>query len=134
MRPRIGGVGDRARLVQNLAPAGGLTGAGTIAVADEQRSLPLGSGIVLSHALAPSEPTPLLAEIGDARGRFPTNEALAAAAGISSSTRASGRSGYVAFRRGCNHRLRKALVDFVDGSRQANPGPSTATPAPELAA
>ena len=32
----------------------------------------------------------LLAEIGDARGRYPTDEALAAAAGISPSTRASG--------------------------------------------
>jgi transposase len=63
----------------------------------------------------------MLAEIGDARGRYPTDEALAAAAGISPSTRASGRSHYVVFRRGCNHRLRQALVDFADGSRQANP-------------
>jgi transposase len=63
----------------------------------------------------------LLAEIGDARGRFPTDEALAAAAGISPSTRASGRAHYVAFRRGCNHRLRQGLVDFADGSRAAHP-------------
>jgi transposase len=63
----------------------------------------------------------LLAEIGDARGRYPTEEALAAAAGISPSTRASGRSHYVAFRRGCNRRLRQAVVDFADGSRQTNP-------------
>ncbi len=63
----------------------------------------------------------LLAEIGDARGRFPTDDALAAAAGISPSTRASGRSHYVVFRRGCNHRLRQAVVDFADASRAANP-------------
>jgi transposase len=63
----------------------------------------------------------LLAEIGDARGRFPTDEALAAAAGISPSTRASGRAHYVVFRRGCNHRLRQAVVDFADASRAANP-------------
>ena len=63
----------------------------------------------------------MLAEIGDARGRYPTDEALAGAAGIAPSTRASGRSHYVAFRRGCNYRLRQALVDFADGSRQANP-------------
>jgi hypothetical protein len=25
------------------------------------------------------------------------------------------------FRRGCNHRLRQAVVDFADGSRPANP-------------
>ena len=63
----------------------------------------------------------LLAEIGDARGRFPTEEALAAAAGVSPSTRASGRTRMVVFRRGCNHRLRQALVDFAEGSRGANP-------------
>lgn len=63
----------------------------------------------------------LLAEIGDGRGRYPTDDALAAAAGISPSTRASGRSHYVTFRRGCNHRLRQALVDFADGSRKGHP-------------
>ena len=63
----------------------------------------------------------MLAEIGDARGRYPTDDALAAAAGISPSTRASGRAHYVVFRRGCNHRLRQALVDFADGSRTGNP-------------
>jgi len=63
----------------------------------------------------------LLAEIGDARGRYPTDESLAAAAGISPSTRASGRAHYVAFRRGCNQRLRQAVVDFADGSRAASP-------------
>jgi len=62
----------------------------------------------------------MLAEIGDARGRYPTDDALAAASGIAPSTRASGRSHYVVFRRGCNYRLRQALVDFADGSRQGN--------------
>ena len=63
----------------------------------------------------------MLAEIGDARGRYPTDEALAGAAGIAPSTRASGRSHYVVFRRGCNYRLRQAVVDFADGSRMGNP-------------
>jgi transposase len=63
----------------------------------------------------------LLAEIGDARGRFPTEDALAAAAGVSPSTRASGRSRAVVFRYGCNRRLRQALVDFADGSRKGSP-------------
>lgn len=62
----------------------------------------------------------LLAEIGDARGRFPTDDALAAAAGVSPSTRASGRSRNVVFRRGCNRSLRQAVVDFADGSRQSD--------------
>jgi transposase len=63
----------------------------------------------------------LLAEIGDARGRYPSEEALAAAAGVSPSTRASGRARAVVFRQGCNRRLRQALVDFADGSRQGSP-------------
>jgi transposase len=63
----------------------------------------------------------LLAEIGDARGRYPSEDALAAAAGASPSTRASGRSRAVVFRQGCNRRLRQALVDFADGSRQSSP-------------
>ena len=61
----------------------------------------------------------LLAEIGDARGRFPTEEALTAAAGVSPSTRSSGRSRQVVFRFGCNRRLRQAVIDFADGSRKA---------------
>jgi transposase len=63
----------------------------------------------------------LLAEIGDARGRYPSDEALAATAGVSPSTRASGRSRAVVFRQGCNRRLRQAVVDFADGSRQSSP-------------
>ena len=62
----------------------------------------------------------LLAEIGDARGRYPNEDALAAAAGVSPSTRAFGRARTVMFRRGCNRRLRQALVDFADGSRQSS--------------
>jgi transposase len=63
----------------------------------------------------------LLAEIGDCRGRFPTEEALAAAAGVSPSTRASGRSHAVVFRHACDKRLREALIDFAADSRQASP-------------
>jgi len=63
----------------------------------------------------------LLAEIGDSRGRFPTEEALAAAAGVSPSTRASGRSHAVVFRHACDKRLREALIDFAADSRQASP-------------
>jgi transposase len=39
----------------------------------------------------------LLAEIGDARGRFPTPEALASLAGVAPSTRQSGKSRLVGF-------------------------------------
>jgi transposase len=63
----------------------------------------------------------LLAEIGDCRGRFPTEDSLAAAAGVSPSTRSSGRSRAVVFRYGCNRRLRQALIDFADDSRHGSP-------------
>jgi transposase len=63
----------------------------------------------------------LPAEIGDCRGRFPTEDALAAAAGVSPSTRASGRSHAVVFRHACDKRLREAVIDFAADSRQASP-------------
>jgi transposase len=52
----------------------------------------------------------LLAEIGDARDRCPSQDALAAA-GVPPSTRASGLRRVVAFPQGCNRGLRQALID-----------------------
>ena len=63
----------------------------------------------------------LLAEIGDCRARFPDDTALAAAAGVAPSTRASGKKHHVAFRRSCDKKLREALIDFAADSRQASP-------------
>ena len=63
----------------------------------------------------------LIGEIGDARGRFPTPESLAALAGVVPSTRQSGKVKIVTFRYGCNKELRDALCDFADGSRRDNP-------------
>lgn len=63
----------------------------------------------------------LLAEIGDARERFPDEECLAALAGIAPVTKASGKSRSVGFRWACDKKLRNALVDFVDDSRHASP-------------
>jgi len=63
----------------------------------------------------------LLAEIGDARGKFPTPQSLAALAGDAPSTRQSGKTKTVTFRWGCNKQLRDALCDFAAGSRHANP-------------
>lgn len=53
----------------------------------------------------------LLAEIGDARGRFPTPEALASLAGVAPSTRQSGKSRVVGFRWAVDRQLRDALVE-----------------------
>lgn len=63
----------------------------------------------------------LLAEIGDCRERFPDEASLAAAAGVAPSTRSSGKHWHVSFRRGCNKKLREALIDFAQDSVQASP-------------
>ena len=63
----------------------------------------------------------LLAEIGDARGRFPTAASLACLAGVAPSTRQSGRTTIVAFRWAVDKQLRDAVCDFAGDSRRANP-------------
>lgn len=63
----------------------------------------------------------LLAEIGDARERFPDEESLAALAGVAPVTRASGKARSVGFRWACDKKLRNALIDFADDSRNASP-------------
>jgi transposase len=63
----------------------------------------------------------LLAEIGDCRERFPTDDALAALAGASPSTRQSGKRELTVFRWSCNKKLRAAVMDFANGSRAADP-------------
>jgi transposase len=63
----------------------------------------------------------LLAEIGDARGRFPTPAALTGLAGVTPSTRQSGHVRVVAFRWAVNKQLRGAVCDFAADSRHANP-------------
>ncbi len=63
----------------------------------------------------------LLVEIGDARGRFPTEAALAALAGAAPSTRSSGRHHVVTFRWACDKKLRDAVMDFAGDSRRASP-------------
>lgn len=63
----------------------------------------------------------LLAEIGDARGRFPTPASLAGLAGVTPSTRQSGQTRVVAFRWAVDKQLRAAICDFAADSRRANP-------------
>ncbi|MFR9807422.1 IS110 family transposase [Pseudonocardia sp. RS010] len=63
----------------------------------------------------------LLAEIGDARGRFPTADSLACLAGVAPSTRQSGKVRAVSFRWGADRELRDAICDFAGDSRHANP-------------
>lgn len=63
----------------------------------------------------------LLAEIGDARGRFPTPESLICLAGAAPSTRQSGKVKVVAFRWAVDKQLRGAVMDFAGDSHHDNP-------------
>ncbi len=64
----------------------------------------------------------LLAHIGDRRReRYPTNEALAAAAGMSPVAVESGRRKVAVFRRACDKRLRRALATLAESTRQHHP-------------
>jgi transposase len=62
----------------------------------------------------------MLAEIGDARGRFPTAASLACLAGVAPSTRESGKARVVSFRWAVDKQLRDAICDFAGDSRHRN--------------
>lgn len=63
----------------------------------------------------------ILAEVGDDRCRFDSEDHLAAEAGVAPVTKASGKHHAVTFRWACNKRLRQALTCFADNSRHASP-------------
>jgi transposase len=63
----------------------------------------------------------ILAELGDVRERFLTEEQLAAEAGVCPVTYESGKSRGVGFRWACNRRLRLAITTWADNSRHASP-------------
>lgn len=62
----------------------------------------------------------ILAELGDVRERYPSDDRLAAEAGVVPLTYESGKTRCVGFRWACNHRLRRALTTLADNSRHAN--------------
>jgi transposase len=62
----------------------------------------------------------ILAELGDVRERFPSEQQLAAEAGVCPVTHASGKSRGVICRWACNHRLRQAITCFADNSRHSS--------------
>jgi transposase len=63
----------------------------------------------------------ILAELGDVRERFPTEDQFAAEAGLAPVTYQSGKSRGVGWRWACNKRLRAAFTCFADNSRHQNP-------------
>lgn len=63
----------------------------------------------------------ILAELGDVRERFQTEDQLAAEAGLAPVTYQSGKSRGVGWRWACNKRLRAAITCFADNSRHQCP-------------
>lgn len=66
-------------------------------------------------------PATLVAEIGDCRGRYPTEAALAADAGMSPVALESGKLRVATFRRACDKRLRVAVATLADSTRHWHP-------------
>ena len=71
----------------------------------------------------------LLVDIGDARGRFPTDAALAALADAAPTTKQSARRHVMVFRWARDLKLRDAVIDFAADSRQPAPEPPPTTTA-----
>ncbi|MCB1253438.1 MAG: IS110 family transposase [Austwickia sp.] len=63
----------------------------------------------------------VLAEWGDSRAAYDGPDAVAALAGVTPVTKASGKQRAVHFRWACNKRFRKALTTFADNSRHESP-------------
>jgi len=63
----------------------------------------------------------ILAELGDVRERFQTEEQLAAEAGVCPVTYESGKSRSVGFRWACNKRLRAAITMWASNSVRSSP-------------
>jgi transposase len=70
--------------------------------------------------IPPSQVKALRRRYGDARGRFPTPDALACLAGVAPSTRESGKARVVVFRWAVDKQLRDAVCDFAGDSRHKN--------------
>jgi transposase len=63
----------------------------------------------------------MLAEWGDSRAAYDSPDAIAALAGVTPVTKASGKHHAVHFRWACNKRFRAAITTFADNSRHASP-------------
>ncbi len=66
-------------------------------------------------------PATLIAELGDCRGRYPTEAAMAADAGMSPVALESGKLRVATFRRACDKRLRVAVATLADSTRHWHP-------------
>ena len=71
----------------------------------------------------------MLAEWGNCREAYETPDVVAALAGMSPVTRASGKHRVVAFRWACNKWLRSSIATFADNSRHGSPWVGRGLPA-----
>jgi transposase len=67
----------------------------------------------------------MLAEWGDCRQAYASPDSVAALAGCTPVTKASGKHQAVHFRWACNKRFRKAITTFADNSRHSSPWAAT---------
>lgn len=93
----------------------------TARIEHEVQQLPDGKLVMSFPRAGKVNAAQILAELGDVRERFQTEEQLAAEAGICPVTYESGKSRGVGFRWACNHRLRRAITTWADNSRHASP-------------
>jgi transposase len=66
-------------------------------------------------------PATLIAELGDARERYPNDATLAADAGMSPVAVESGKRRVASFRRACDKRLRESVATLADSTRHWHP-------------
>lgn len=93
----------------------------TAAVEHAVAQLPAGRLVMSFPRTGKVNAAQIVAELGDDPQRFPTEQHLAAEAGVAPVTHASGKTRGVTFRRACNTRLRCAITTWADNSRHAHP-------------
>lgn len=101
------------RLVEQLATL-------SSRIEHEVAELPLGKVVMSFPRAGRINAAQILAELGDVKERFLTDDQFAAEAGICPVTYESGKSRGVGFRWACNHRLRAALNTWADNSRHSS--------------
>lgn len=101
------------RLVEQLATL-------SSRIEHEVAQLPLGKVVMSFPRAGRINAAQILAELGDVKERFLTDDQLAAEAGICPVTYESGKSRGVGFRWACNQRLRSALTIWSDNSRHSS--------------
>jgi transposase len=93
----------------------------TSAVEHAVEQLPVGRLVMSFPRTGKVNAAQIAAELGDDPNRFPTEQQLAAEAGVAPVTHASGKSRGVTFRWACNKRLRCAITTWANNSRHEHP-------------